>query len=389
MTSPREDASRQSEPITHDGYLKLKYFSGLNGVRSFAVIAVVWHHARAPGGIALLEHGHMGVDLFFVLSGFLISTLLIRERAASGRVALGNFWARRFLRLFPAYYGLLGLMALFYLFKPGDPDAALFFAKVPIYAAYLSNWSDPHVHNLGHTWTLATEEQFYLLWPIVEAIGRPLVAGVAWVVALITNQMMNFGLFDQSLRAAGWMGEARREIVEVTYTPILLGVGMAHLLHRPAGFRAIAPLVQWRGAAIGFAVPFIAILASGIANFDGAPRLILHLLICLFFAALLINPLSATTRFLELAPLRYLGTVSYGMYLYHMLCLYAAFLLIGQHDPAVMFAAGLAITIAVSAVSYRWFEQPFLRLGRRFRAVPIVPIPEANKAHGPGGTVER
>lgn len=317
----------------------------------------------------------MGVDLFFVLSGLLISTLLIRERASCGRVSLGSFWLRRFLRLFPAYYGLLAGLGVYYWLKPADANSSQFLGKLWVYAAYLSNWVDPQVHNLGHTWTLATEEQFYLFWPLIEAMGRPCVMGFTWIAALVANQMMNFGLFDHALRSAGLMDAARSSIVEVTYTPILLGVGLAHLLHRPAGFRGVARLVQWPGAPLVFAGSFVIILASGLRTFDGLPRLGLHLLICLFFAAILVRPGSATTRFLESPPLRYLGTISYGMYLYHMIGMFVADRLIGHLIPGTLFPVTLGITTAIAAVSYPAIEKPFLKLGDRFRPARIVRDP--------------
>ena len=93
----------RTEENGHADYLARKYFVGLDGIRALAIIAVVWHHVWQPQiTLPILKRGFVGVDLFFVLSGFLISTLLIREKAKYGRISLKNFWMRRILRLVPA-----------------------------------------------------------------------------------------------------------------------------------------------------------------------------------------------------------------------------------------------------------------------------------------------
>jgi peptidoglycan/LPS O-acetylase OafA/YrhL len=352
----------------HESYLERRHFPGLNGVRCFAAIAVVWHHSVRPTALEIYEHGHMGVDVFFVLSGFLISTLLIREKEAFGSISLRNFWVRRALRLFPAYAALLGGMAALYIMlKPDDPDFANFKANIHVYALYLSNWSDRGVNNLGHTWTLATEEQFYLLWPMVEAFARPLALAAAWLAAVAINQGLNFGFLDEPLRSLGVMGERRLDIVEVTYTPILLGVALAHLLHSRRGYDLLLRLAGWRGAALTFVAAMIFILSFDWPNLDGWPRLTLHCLIALFFVALLVRPQSKTVQMLEWAPFVYLGTISYGIYLYHMLPTSFVGGIIGESKPWLTFPAAFAATIAIASVSYAVLEKPLLKLGTRFR----------------------
>ncbi|HEY3820819.1 MAG TPA: acyltransferase [Polyangiaceae bacterium] len=102
---------------THDHFLGTSRFSSLDGLRCLAVVPVVWHHStpRPPSG--LLGRGPLGVDLFFAISGFLITTLLLRERRR-GELSVGRFYARRALRIFPAYYLVLGLTTLHWLFSP-------------------------------------------------------------------------------------------------------------------------------------------------------------------------------------------------------------------------------------------------------------------------------
>ena len=152
---------------------------GLNGMRAIAVTAVVWHHSH-PGiaELALTRRGFLGVDIFFVLSGFLITTLLLRERAEFGAISLRQFYVRRTLRIFPLYYAVLLALAAYFTFARQASEREAFFAGLPFYLTYTSNWFDAS-GMMSITWSLSAEEQFYLLWPPLlrpqqVSSGRPL-----------------------------------------------------------------------------------------------------------------------------------------------------------------------------------------------------------------------
>lgn len=354
----------------HLEYLNRQYFTGLNGIRCLAVIAVIWHHSNPPQGLPIYMRGHFGVDLFFILSGFLISTILIREKDRTGKISFANFWARRALRLMPAYYLFLSVISMVYLLKPSDPDAIKFFRSVPIHAFYLSNWRDGGVGMLNHTWTLSTEQQFYLLWPLTEGFLTPLSVGVAWLAAFIGNQAMNFGLLDSHLQAWGLLkgtGE-RSEIAEVTFAPILLGVLMAHLLHYRSAFSALSKLGAWPGSTIVFGSSIVILVSLEWPTLDGLPRLILHVLAALLILSIILVPDSSVAKTLEYRPIRYIGTISYGMYLYHMLCGYFGLKFVDRTGmDFLMFPFTLVLTICVAATSYHLFEARFLALTVYFR----------------------
>ena len=185
---------------SHKDYLACRYFAGLDGLRCLSITAVVWHHCLPANSSGIATRGFLGVDLFFVLSGYLIVTLLLREKDRKGHISLKDFWLRRILRLVPAYYLALALLMLTYLvFKPNAPATAELLKSLPIYALYLSNWFSPQVPNLGPTWSLATEEQFYLVWPILEVLLSPLAMLIAWITALVLNQLVNVGVFADRL----------------------------------------------------------------------------------------------------------------------------------------------------------------------------------------------
>lgn len=356
---------------TYDQYRSRKYFPGLDGLRAIAIVAVVWHHSARPDFLPMFARGFAGVDLFFVLSGFLIATLLVREKDRNGRISLRDFWARRFLRLMPAYYLLLfGMLGAYLLLQPDDPDTAKLVNGFHIYALYLSNWFHPGANNLGITWSLATEEQFYLVWPLVEAFFAPFLAAGFWVVALIVNQLINFGVLDPAIDAVFGPGGSQSEIMEATFTPILLGVGLAHVLHRSKGFGAARRIAGFRHAPFVFATLLLALFNVPASDISGLFRLTMHVLMTLWIASIVLAPASALTSLLELRPVAFIGGVSYGMYLYHMWCVHIARTLIektGLSQLWLQFPLALAGTVVVAAASYYLYEKRFLDLRKRFR----------------------
>lgn len=358
---------------THESFLAQKRFAGLDGLRCIAIIAVVWHHSvEYEGPLAIVSRGYLGVDLFFVLSGFLITTLLIREKTKHKRISLKNFWARRFLRLMPAYYTMLFSLALaYYVFKPGDPDTALYFESLPYYVFYFSNWIDPGANNMSPLWSLATEEQFYLLWPLLQALLAPIILAVTWVVFFVVNQLINFGVLDAAmLELVGLDPKNHPSILETTFTPILLGVGAAYLMNSRKGYELLSKTIGFAHRDLVMMVLLAALLCMPIADISGFPRLMIHLLMTGWLISIVMSPDGAVTRGLSLKPIEFIGAISYGMYLYHMWCIHAVRTAVG-HDTFenswIAFLLSLAVTVVFSVGSYYALERPFLNLRTKFR----------------------
>ncbi len=351
-------------------YHARKRFPGLDGLRAVAILGVVWHHSVKPDFLPIFTRGFTGVDLFFVLSGFLITTLLIREKIKHGKISLRNFWARRFLRLMPAYYGLLlAMLGAYLIFKPNDPDTARLVEGFPIYALYLSNWWHPDANNLGITWSLATEEQFYLIWPLIEAFAAPIVATGFWIVALVINQLINFGLLDPAIEAAFGTAEDK-EILDATFTPILLGVGLAHCLSKKRSFDIANKIAGFRHAPIIFAGLLFVLMNIPASDISGMFRLTMHVLMTLWIASIILAPSSTMTRGLEWRPVAFIGAISYGMYLYHMWCVHIAGAITAKLGlPQLWFHFPIALggTIVVSAASFYFYEKRFLDWRTKFR----------------------
>ena len=366
-----------TENSAFDQFLKNRHFLGLDGMRCIAIIAVIWHHSSPPKLLPIMGRGFLGVDLFFVLSGFLISTLLIREKAATGKISLGDFWMRRALRLIPAYYAvLLALVAAYVILKPGSEETRAIVSGFPIYAFYLSNWVHPGAPNLGPTWSLATEEQFYLVWPLIEAFGTPIISAAAIFAGLIVNQIINFGGLDGAIGAVtGWAPVDHPEVLQTTFTPILLGVGLAHLLNQRASFAFMRRIAGFPYAGAAYAALSVALISLPASDISGILRLSIHLSFSLFVAAVILAPHGAAARFLEHRPIAFIGKVSYGIYLYHMFALHAAAVIVrksGIPTTPATFIIGAMIAVAVSAASFYLLEKRFLDLRKRFR--PVVTI---------------
>ncbi|MEM9379694.1 MAG: acyltransferase [Planctomycetota bacterium] len=340
--------------------------ASLDGLRALSVIAVVWHHTR-PNGVTsgIGSRGYLGVDVFFVISGFLITALLLREEQERGRANLRRFWARRALRLFPLWYAILATLTVVFLWVlPDAPMRGAFFEDLPWNATYTSNLI-PGGTFLALSWSLATEEQFYLLWPPLLMRARS-AAPAALLVAAGLSVGVHVGLFDPWLES--WIGPRWTHLAALSTTllPLAIGCGLALALHgrterptwaRPFEHRVAAPLA------------LVAFLAAAAAPFhEGSMRLAAQLAAAGLVAACALG--DAKAGWLRTRPLRWIGERSYGVYLLHMIVVQGVFALGLAPDGLrglEVFALTLLATLVAAAVSYRFLETPFLRLKDRVR----------------------
>lgn len=338
---------------------------GLDGIRALSVVAVVWHHSH-PGYVSLplSQNGFLGVDVFFVLSGFLITTLLLDELNTSGTISLRSFYIRRSLRIFPLYYLVLVLL-YFYFIRSGSAasNAAEFMHELPWHVSYTSNWVQMK-SLMAITWSLSAEEQFYLVWPPLLLLfgARSLWLLIAF---LIVNQAVNFGTLDAILETAGIPFKSL-SILQITFTPILLGVLLGFVLKINAVVRLVSHLPKWT---IWFSCAVSLALANIPGDLRGWPRLAFHLVITSIIAMVVLRPESRLVRALEWRPLVYIGAVSYGVYLLHKLVLHVVSRSLNAASidaPTPLFVLTLLGTVGLASVSYRYFEVPILSLKARF-----------------------
>jgi peptidoglycan/LPS O-acetylase OafA/YrhL len=340
---------------------KTRTFGSLDGLRAIAILAVLWHHHpnSAVSGWTFTTRGFLGVDLFFTISGFLIVTLLLREHRRTGTLSLRDFYIRRFLRIFPPYYLVLLLVGTVVFLKHGTITSGAIGHDLPYSLFFLSNLV-PMQSLLAPTWSLSVEEQFYLVVPTIEKYARrtlPYLLPLAYVLV--------------SLPAFGFLPDLPLPSFfrETTFGPILLGVMLAHALDAPRGFAWVWRVAGGRTAPL-LAIGFILFASSYPTDeFTGWPRLAAHWSMLALVASCVIRESNILAPLLSFWPMRRIGAVSYGIYLYHLLVMHFVVMALeaaGEAQGHNVFFGTFLGTWLVAELSYRLFERRFLALKTRF-----------------------
>ncbi len=306
----------------------------------------------------MLGKGPIGVELFFAISGFLITTLLLREEDEhDGTLGVGGFYIRRALRIFPLYYGTLALYAVYAAcFMAHGDQRSHFFRSVPWFLTYTTNWfvafDVPHPVSFAFSWSLATEEQFYLLWPWAVLLG----ARRRWLTTLAPTLL----LLLHGLSSYGGVGGRMVESISPT---ICMGALAALACHSARGF-GMADLVLGRRAS----APVCLFLVALALVFD-VPLWSARLALSLLVVACVVRPAHGLAWLLDGPALRWIGTVSYGMYLFHVPIITGArrALPTALGSPGWIFVLALPLTVGAASASYLWIERPLLGLRARFR----------------------
>jgi peptidoglycan/LPS O-acetylase OafA/YrhL len=393
---------RQLRVAPRRGGAGSKGIPALDGIRAVAVGLVLAEHGGIPG----VPGGFLGVDVFFVLSGFLITSLLLDELGDSGRIALAGFWIRRARRLLPALIVMVMAVVAGRTLFPSDATATLrddavaaFFwvanwAFVAQQTDYFSQGSPPSP--LQHTWSLGVEEQYYLFWPLLVI-----------AVAAVFGSRARWGVF--ALATAGAVGSAVAAILmasdagvnrvyfgtDTRVQALLVGAAAAALLVRDwsvltAGGTLIR--TRWRRwVAATLSVLGLAMLAALAHYATGSARefragllIVVAVAAVLVVAPVALDQASPVAHVLAWRPLVWLGAISYGVYLWH----WPIFLALNGERTGwsgwPLFAARCAATIAVAAASWWLLEQPI----RRWRPmiVPMLPLAGATAATAAAAT---
>ena len=344
---------------THDQYLRSKYFASLDGLRCLSIIMVIGFHCQLTC-TRFFHTGQYGVSLFFVISGFLITTLLLREQMTGGTISLKNFYIRRTLRIFPLYYATLFIYIGLVILSSHGPERGAFFHNLPFFFTYTNTWfvdkdAGEHV-TFAFAWSLATEEQFYLFWPSIVRFAKKWWTPLAIILAaagvdIVMEVLTGHGIID--------LGGNGNRILTSIATPICVGCALAYLLHMPRGFAFARPVLANRLAA---PIALIALLIAYL--FINESLMILFMVILV--GAVFIRADNGLSWILAHPVARYIGTISYGLYLLHMIAMNGTKVLHKDHDW-IFFAIALALSIGMASASYWMYEVPFLRLKNRFR----------------------
>jgi peptidoglycan/LPS O-acetylase OafA/YrhL len=356
------------------------HFAQLDGLRALAALAVVLSHSVPICNT--LDFGPAGVRLFFVLSGFLITGILLRaraeaeERSLGGSAVLGAFYARRFLRIFPVYYVAVLLATAFAL--PGLRET--FWVNVTYTNNLYLAWRGEHVPGaVNHLWTLAVEEQFYLVWPFVVLWipGRFLVPVLVGMIAI--------GPASRAVAATFEPGDdvASKVLTVCCLDSLGLGALLATLAQRQPHAEVRRDRALFAGLLLGVALMVVALGLSALGTGVVARRTVKVLafsLVSLWLVARAVRGFRGPVgKFLASRPMVYLGTISYGLYLLHVFVppLLAQIaescggsFAFKELSPTLRFGVMFGVTLPLAMLSWHVLEKPLNDLKRWFPYVP-------------------
>ena len=349
------------------------YWPSLDGLRGIAILAVMAYN----GHLSFAKGGFIGVDIFFVLSGFLITSLLIQEWERTGSISLKRFYIRRALRLLPALF-LVILFCCVYavLYQPGDKAETTL--KGAVYTLfYMANWAQalnpPHgIGALSHAWSLSVEEQFYGLWPL-------LLIGLLWLNLRRSRMLLILTFFISASvmwRAVLWHSGAHYMRLyagsDTRADALLIGciAGLLLSWNMMPTTRTVSVLIKTVAFA---AIPFLICLGIYGSIQGGYMYYGVFTLVAIGAVAILVEALGSSSKFivgvLEFPALVWIGRISYSLYLWHFPVFGALPVekLNRLHlHPLLFQPLRFGVTFAVACASFYLVEQSFLRLKKRF-----------------------
>jgi peptidoglycan/LPS O-acetylase OafA/YrhL len=369
----------QNQSLTSE--FKLGYCPALDGLRAISILLVLEHHAPWHiGRMDFLPGGFIGVDIFFVLSGFLITTLLVQEWNRSQAINFRSFYLRRALRLFPPLFLLIiltGLYAFLLPPAPGKPYVSLGGILAALF--YSTNWvialNHPVADHLGPlviTWSLAIEEQFYIFWPPLLYLALRFLRGHKRILISLTLVIVAISILRVGLTLTGVPASRLYYGTDTRADSLLIGCLLSLMLLWIGVPRGISS----RRAIQVLAVSSILVLTyfeftlkhTGRALYLGGFTIIsvcVGVILLMIFCA----PVKVLVMILNTAPLVWIGRISYGLYLWHW-PVRTVVLKITPNGSLVAEVAYLSLTFLVASLSFYLLERPFLRLKKRFNAAP-------------------
>jgi peptidoglycan/LPS O-acetylase OafA/YrhL len=370
------------------------YFKNLNSVRFIAAAMVIVHHIEQakelkglPGyydNSAILLAGKLGVIIFFALSGFLITSLLLKEQQQEGRIQLLPFYIRRALRIWPLYFLIVILAVLVWPFVPG--------MQIP-------GWADPYKHLLlnvfllvfflpnlqqfgigpisfnGQNWSIGTEEQFYLFWPLIIGLGTrfKLERLIVGLLAIFLATKLAYYIVPGQ-HGGGVLWKVRDYLTNYSQFDCMMWGALFAVFH--ANGKGRAWLTNRYVQLLGYAL-FIGLALRG-ERFQGMAEGALYWDFYAILAGLLLYNLVQPTSIvnLEFRWLSRLGGWSYAMYMFHMIVIWLLIKVVGGNN-ILLYPLVFGCVITVAWLSYTYFEKPFLRLKDRFTVLKTTPVPLA------------
>lgn len=370
------------------------YFRGLNGLRFFAAIAVVITHIELikhqcgfsdiwKENMLVFELGSLGVIFFFVLSGFLITYLLMQEKAVKETVAVKKFYIRRILRIWPMYYlvVLLGFLVLPhihvidnpYLNKFLDSNFAPNFTLYLLFLPNLAFAAYAAVPHIGQTWSIGVEEQFYLLWPLIVKYSKNVLRALLMVIGILVVLKVIVLVLYRQMPDNTTIKIIKPFLAMTKMESMAIGGIGAYFLFK--GNEKIKWLMN-NGIMISSLIIIVLLVYFTPPVIQDA----IYLVYSVLFLVIILNVSSNPNSILKLEnrAFKMLGNISYGIYMYHLIVIafvFAGLNYIGMQiddsfmSQLIVYTSTIVLTVFVSVLSYSYFEKPFLNLKHKFTII--------------------
>ena len=344
--------------------LLLPSIPALDGIRAIGVLLVILYHLKSERTLPVFP-GPLGVLSFFVLSGFLITWLLLKEEEKFEAISLKGFYQRRALRIFPAFY-VFWIVAVASRVAVHGQNIAWSYALSAFF--YVSNYHyallPPTTHFLIHTWSLSAEEQFYLLWPLSFLLfprkRKPLMIGLTALIAAIWFHRVHVWMVARATEYITYAFDTRADALLVgCLLALVLKEGLGRWLVEKICRPVWAPLGT--GLLIGISV-FAGQSSEGYRLTGGLA--IEPLLLAILMCQLIVHSASWLWKWLNARPVVYLGKISYPLYLYHAFAEHIALRIPGLSTPLLVLTT-IFLGIMMASCSYHFIEKPFLALKSR------------------------
>lgn len=351
-----------------------RYFVQLDGLRAFAVAAVAWSHWMPMEYQLRLPWGHFGVQLFFVLSGFLITRILLQAKASETprRLVLRDFYVRRVLRIFPVYFVIL---AVLWVFELGDIDRTIGWHVLYLSNVYLCVHKTFQTYWV-HFWTLCVEEQFYLLWPLVVVFASRRALAISAAAAIVFAPVFRVAMRTcfPHLEATMLMPSA----VDALGAGALLAILGSHPIwqrrYRQIQFRVCLPVF--------LVLQFLAVVHGIEPATESLRHTTMTVAMVLVVSDCAHDCRGFAAEILAMPTVVLVGKISYGLYLYHNFMPYLVGPLLRSVgfdssifdtlSPGFRFALLGTMTLLIATLSWILVERPFLLLKRHFAAEPVA-----------------
>jgi peptidoglycan/LPS O-acetylase OafA/YrhL len=335
-----------SSELSFEAYRSNPYRPGFDGLRAVGFLMVVTAHIPAVTLFSYLQ-GWTAVWIFFVVSGYLVTMLLIREERRNGAIAYRSFLIRRFFRIVPSYYVAIAIyFVACHALPPLADEFRAFVVRLPYYLLLMPEYAHTSEFTIFvHSWIIGIELKFYVFFPLLFFVTR----NATWrfaVTALVTALLIAVGTFTAN-----------------SYCALLFGVMLAQLLEWPRAYAVIATLTRVPLAVpLGFVVALFAMLRY-------TEQLTAVAAVATYLVAYVMLQRGALLRVLEYGPLVYIGQRSYGAYLLHVLFIHIGYMLFGSTTYVaglLTFAFTLVVTMPAAEALYRLVEKPGMDFARRF-----------------------